>query len=163
MPQPRVPTKLTLRLPREDLDFLERYAAAHGLSVMEVISRHLSELRDREGATVGVASGPANREDPDQTRAQFEKLAQDWHQATRFVSSLTDMIAHPAYQRIIGMGFAVVPLILERLRLEPDHWFWALKSITGEDPVPAEARGDVTAMGAAWLAWGRRQGYGSVG
>ena len=34
------------------------------------------------------------------------------------------------YQRIIGMGLPVVPLILEELEREPDQWFWALEAIT---------------------------------
>ena len=61
--------------------------------------------------------------------------------------------------QIIGMGPAVVPLILEELQREPDHWFWALEAITQQDPVPPEARGDVGAMADAWIAWGKQQGY----
>ncbi len=66
---------------------------------------------------------------------------------------------HPAYQRIIGLGPAVIPLILADLARQPDHWFWALRALTGEDPVPAEARGRVKAMADAWLQWGRENGY----
>ena len=40
---------------------------------------------------------------------------------------------------------------------EPDHWFPALKSISGEDPVPPEDRGKVRRMTKAWLAWGEKQ------
>lgn len=64
------------------------------------------------------------------------------------------------YQRIIGMGPSVVPLILEELSREPDQWFWALESITEENPVPSEARGSVPQMTEAWLQWGRQQGVG---
>ena len=63
------------------------------------------------------------------------------------------------YQRIIGMGPAAVPLILEELQREPDHWFWALEAITQEDPVPAAARGKIGDMADAWIAWGKQQGY----
>jgi hypothetical protein len=62
------------------------------------------------------------------------------------------------YQRIIGMGAPVVPLILEELRREPDQWFWALEAITGENPVPAGSAGKVREMAAAWLEWGKRHG-----
>jgi len=93
-----------------------------------------------------------------EARALFNELAQEWQNATRFLSSLTDITSHPAYQRIIGMGKAAVPLVLERLRRNPDHWFWALKSITGVDPVNDEARGDLNAMSRAWLDWGRQHG-----
>jgi hypothetical protein len=63
------------------------------------------------------------------------------------------------YQRIIGMGMPVVPLILEELEREPDQWFWALEAITEENPVPTEANGVVRLMAKAWVDWGREQGY----
>jgi hypothetical protein len=52
-----------------------------------------------------------------------------------------------------------VPFLLERLRQKPDHWFWALKSITGADPVDDDDRGDLRAMSRAWLDWGFQHGY----
>lgn len=61
------------------------------------------------------------------------------------------------YQRIIGMGMPVVPLILEELRREPHHWYWALEAITEQDPVPQEARGKIRDMATVWLAWGKSQ------
>ena len=66
---------------------------------------------------------------------------------------------HPAYQQIIGMGEEALPLILEELSRRPGHWFWALKAITGEDPVPAEHAGEVPEMTRAWLEWGRQHDY----
>ena len=38
-------TKLTIRLPREDVEFAKAYAKAHGLTVTEVIDRYLRRLR----------------------------------------------------------------------------------------------------------------------
>ena len=38
-------TKLTIRLPVEDVDFVKRYAKANGLSVTEVIYRYLRRMR----------------------------------------------------------------------------------------------------------------------
>jgi hypothetical protein len=91
--------------------------------------------------------------------AQFDDWARQWKSETRYVSSTSDMVLHPAYQRIIGLGPAAVPLILDELRREPNHWFWALKAITGEDPVPPADRGRLDRMTAAWLAWGQRAGF----
>jgi hypothetical protein len=34
----------------------------------------------------------------------------------------------------------------DELRREPDQWFWALESITEENPVPPEAKGNVRQM-----------------
>ena len=75
------------------------------------------------------------------------------------LSIVSKMSLYPAYQRIIGMGQPVVPLILRDLEQEPEHWFWALQSITGENPVLPEQRGNLEMMAAAWLAWGKADGY----
>lgn len=37
--------KLTLRLPREDVEYAKAYAQAHGLTVTEVIDRYLRRMR----------------------------------------------------------------------------------------------------------------------
>ncbi len=62
------------------------------------------------------------------------------------------------YQRIIGMGPRVVPLILEELRREPDQWFWTLEAITEQNPVPPEAMGKVRQMAQAWGRWSEQEG-----
>lgn len=38
--------KLTVRLPREDLDFVKRYAKEHGVTVTDILNRYLSRLRE---------------------------------------------------------------------------------------------------------------------
>lgn len=88
---------------------------------------------------------------------KFYSLAEAWRQDVRFTSSLTQMILHPMYQRIIGMGFAAVPFLLRELERKPDHWFWALTAITGADPVKPEDRGKLRKMTDAWLRWGKEQ------
>ena len=90
---------------------------------------------------------------------RFPELLLQWREETCFTSSLADMVMHPAYQQLIGLGKPAIPLILEELREGPDHLFWALYAITGEDPVPADARGDIQRMTEAWLEWGSRNGY----
>lgn len=44
-------TKLTVRLPKRDVEFAKAYAKAHGLSLTEVIDRHLRHLRAIERHT----------------------------------------------------------------------------------------------------------------
>ncbi|MFP3939869.1 MAG: DUF6364 family protein [Thermoanaerobaculia bacterium] len=39
-------TKLTVRLPRENLEFVKRYAADHDLTVTDVLNRYLTRLRE---------------------------------------------------------------------------------------------------------------------
>lgn len=89
----------------------------------------------------------------------FDSLAEEWRTATEFVSSLHEMFLHPAYQRIIGLGPAAVPLILRELRDHPDWWFWALTHVTGVNPVSPEAAGDFDQMRSAWLKWGYERAY----
>ena len=50
---------------------------------------------------------------------EFARLVQAWKRDTRYISSPTEIATHPAYQRIIGLGREVVPLILADLRQEP--------------------------------------------
>ena len=89
---------------------------------------------------------------------KFQALAETWRREVQFLSSVTEMVLHPAYQRIIGMGTAVVPHLLRELERRPDHWFWALTAITGADPVKPEDRGKLRKMTEAWLRWGKEQG-----
>jgi hypothetical protein len=90
---------------------------------------------------------------------RFGALAARWKRETEFCSSRTKMVEHPAYQEIIGIGRAALPLILEELRADPRYWFSALQAITGEDPVPKEDRGSVRKMADAWLRWGKAHGF----
>ena len=82
---------------------------------------------------------------------RFHRLAAEWKEQSRFRSNSAQMAMLRPYQRIIGMGPPVVPLILEELQREPDHWFWALEAITEEDPGPPEVKGKVRLMAQAWI------------
>src|SRR5437868_1094596 len=95
---------------------------------------HNSEL---PASSANVLTAPSQEE----LDAKFQRLALEWKAATEYLSNSTKMAMHPAYQRIIGIGPSVVPLLLRELEREVDHWFWALQAITGEDPVPPETRG----------------------
>lgn len=64
-----------------------------------------------------------------------------------------------AYQQIVDMGPTVIPLILRELEQRPNHWFAALRAITGENPIQPEQRGRTKQMVEAWLNWAREHGY----
>lgn len=89
---------------------------------------------------------------------RFQELALRWKEQSHYLSNTVQMAILEPYQRIIGLGPVAVPWILEELRREPDHWFWALEMIAGENPVPPAERGDVSKMTVAWLNWGRDHG-----
>lgn len=90
--------------------------------------------------------------------SRFAGLAETWRSETTVESSFSELVMNSAYQRIIGLGPQVLPNILDELKHRPDHWFWALSSITGVDPIPEEAAGNLRLMTEAWLNWGRTEG-----
>lgn len=91
--------------------------------------------------------------------SKFENLVAEWKTTRNPINSGTEMFMHPAYQKIIGMGSEVIPLILKELEANLDHWFWALKAITGKDPTPPHHRGKLKLMARDWLNWASKQGY----
>jgi hypothetical protein len=93
-----------------------------------------------------------------QLEQRFRTLAAEWDEETGHLSSINQIAMHPAYQQIIGIGPAVVPLLLRDLDRTHAHWFWALTAITGDNPVSREDRGNVPRMAEAWLEWGRSRG-----
>jgi hypothetical protein len=97
------------------------------------------------------------------------KCAED----SRFSSKFKTTLQHPAFREIVAMGQRAVPLILARLEEGGSGFIWlALPEITGANPpIPEGFRGnkeiapgwmgwDIKGMEAAWLEWGRKQGYG---
>jgi hypothetical protein len=91
--------------------------------------------------------------------ARFHRLAAAWEQATGHLSSMTAASEHPAYQEIIRLGPEVVPLLLRDLAATQRHWFIALRQITGANPIPASAAGNVPKMIEAWRDWAKEHGY----
>ena len=91
-----------------------------------------------------------------QLERRFNNLARRWKKETIHLSLIQQMVLHPAYQEVIGLGSKAIPLILNELRKEPDFWFWALRALTGEDPTTEKMRGDLEAMTNAWLSWGHK-------
>ena len=88
--------------------------------------------------------------------ARFAQLAHDWYAATGNWSSPSKRYMHASYQRIIGLGPDVVPVLLRDL---PHDWFYALWAITGQNPIQPADRGNIHAMARAWRQWGASQGH----
>jgi hypothetical protein len=90
---------------------------------------------------------------------RFRRLEATWNAETAYLSSYTDIVEHPAFQEIICMGEAVLPLMLRDLEERPRLWVWALPEITGADPVPPSEAGNIATMSEAWLRWAKMRGY----
>jgi len=86
-------------------------------------------------------------------KEKFLKLRKMWIKETGHIASPKDRATHPAYQQIIGMGPKVVPFLI-RDQLENDtDWFWALQSITGENPIEEGHEGYIQKMAQDWNEW----------
>lgn len=96
--------------------------------------------------------------DATDTAALVEMAAGKWKEDTAGFSSITKKTRHPSYAFIIMLGAPALTPLLQKLGRELDHWFPALRRISGEDPVPLQHRGNMHEMREAWLDWGRRKG-----
>jgi hypothetical protein len=92
---------------------------------------------------------------------EFRWHVQKWKNDTRHLSSLTAMISHPSYRRIMGMGREGLPLLFRELSERPDHWLVALNAMTGVDPIPEDT--PFSEAVKIWLAWGSEKGYLNTG
>jgi len=117
---------------------------------------HLRAFSTWDRAT--SVSWPEKNPCRDVLKDRFMKHAAAWQSDCAYLSSVREMAIHPAYQQIIGMGQDALPFIFAALEREPDHWFWALRAITQEDPVLTEHRGQISRMAQDWLDWARSRG-----
>lgn len=115
--------------------------------------RRHSELWHGTSQFDGLQSAPGVA--ADSLRSTFRRLVDQWLSETMMLSSLTALALDKSYQRIIGLGFPALPLLLEELRDRPHQWFWALASIAGEDP--AAGTTDFDSARQLWLDWGRKR------
>jgi hypothetical protein len=84
----------------------------------------------------------------------FQDLARQWRKETAHHSLMFKKAMHPLYQRIIGLGWGVTPLLLRELQATPGgYWFWALEAVTSENPA-ANAQ-NIDDARQAWLIWGK--------
>ena len=91
--------------------------------------------------------------------AQFQRLTVKWKAECPPTSSSEKLAMHPLYQRIIGLGPDALPSLFRELERSPHLWYWALRAITGENPVAPSNRGNLKAMAEDWLAWAKANGY----
>lgn len=133
---------------------LSEWSAQLRGALSETLAEYLVATAHNWSHEVAVLAYPVHEETPH----RFQRLADEWRKGRGVSSSISQLVMHPAYQQIIGMGQMAVPLLLRELERVPDQWFWALKAITGEDPIADMDRGNLKKMTQAWLEWGRNRG-----
>jgi hypothetical protein len=104
------------------------------------------------------APGAIAVEPAPKSQREFYRLSEEWRQATGQLSNPQAIILHRAYQRIIGLGPTVLPLIFGELLERGGLWFWALEAITGDNPVPPGSE-TMREVREAWLAYAALKGY----
>ena len=90
---------------------------------------------------------------------KFQLLAESWKEESRFFSFANQFTQLPSYQAIINMGNAALPFIFKEMADEPQHWFVALKTIVGENPVSPAHKGNIQLMTNDWLQWAKMKNY----
>ena len=138
--------------------FIDKVKVAHAVADQPAMLS--PDLKSRvEELLKFIRNANSAASNPDESiDSRFERLKYEWKLESKHQSNTKQMAMLQSYQQIIGLGPSVLPLLLRELAREPDHWFWALEAITGQNPVAADAVGNVAAMATAWLAWGRREG-----
>jgi hypothetical protein len=146
----------------------EPYTSTSGEALYDIRSHPVSDILTTENEmyieTMNFSTESASRQtyynDPEaQLEEYFNFLVRKWKAETKFCSTILEISMHPDYQQIIGMGKCAMPFILRELDTNGGHWFWALKAITGADPVPSTDKGNLAGMRDAWLSWGQHNGY----
>ncbi|MEO6613631.1 MAG: hypothetical protein ABIT05_12650 [Chitinophagaceae bacterium] len=89
----------------------------------------------------------------DSLKEYFDSLKLLWLEETKYSSNVFLTTNHPAHLTIVQLGEQVLPLLIEELQNNSNHWFFTLNQITGVTPIPPEHVGDVELMRNDWINW----------
>ncbi len=127
-----------------------------------VAPRDLTKDIIGSGTTLAEAARKAfNLYDQAELEDSFKRAVRAWERDSRYASG-PNMNNH-AYQRIIRMGEAAVPLILQMVKQRPSWLVQALPDITGVNPSPSKHQGCLARIIEDWLKWGEESGHISAG
>ena len=76
-----------------------------------------------------------------------------WKKQTKYNSNPDKIFSNKHYLAIIQLGRPVIPLLISDIIRNNNRWFFALEKITGENPVPKNFAGIITAMNNFWITW----------
>ncbi len=90
---------------------------------------------------------------------RFRSLASVWRAETAYLSSSTDLVAHPAFQEIVQMGPAVIPCCCASCRTAPAIGTARCGGSPPSTQCLAGEHGNIDKAADAWLRWGKEHGY----
>ena len=143
---------LRLVMPSSSSGYSEGY---HGSVSTNYESQYQQYANDPDWKSIAKYYISRDAEMQKKIYSKFLQFLNKWNSETMFLSSSTDIYTNSWYIRIIGLGYPVIPFILNELNEENDHLFWALEMITGENPVPEEDYGRINRMADHWIHWGK--------
>lgn len=92
------------------------------------------------------------------------RLAYDQWLADTYASSRFDQIlGHQKFLEIVNMGTPALPLIFERLALQPSFIYLAAERILGGTPEDLTRAEDFDSLITSWLEWSEIAGYRNSG
>lgn len=94
-----------------------------------------------------------------QKASDFFFYLKKWKEETAAHSSPATIRMNRYYQKIIGLGDTIIPLILRELEREPNDWFYALEMLTKDEENPMTDDMGFKESISAWINWGKNKGY----
>jgi hypothetical protein len=89
------------------------------------------------------------------TKSEFEALTKKWREDTCFLSSPTQIMAHPAVEELVQAGDQIVPWIFEAYKEDMSlSWSDLLHQITEVNlMIPRKYWGYVEKIQGYWMRW----------
>ena len=138
-----------------DLDIAFSQSDLRGENILLGSLFHTNDTTD-----ISLLQSPSGTATLESAAEKFNRLAKEWKEETGHFPKVYSRVTHATYRKIIKMEEIAIPFILKEFeRGEYEHWLWALSLITGENPIPREATGNVKAMAQAWIQWGKKNNY----
>jgi hypothetical protein len=125
-------------------------------------SWHLPEREQIDRTDIFKPTTRNRTQTAESLREEFARLVTSWRDDTENLSSLTAIVSHEAYQRIIDLGIGnatIVRLILQDLRENGGYWSTALIALTGENPIEPANIGRPEKIRQDWVRWGKQSGF----
>jgi len=100
---------------------------------------------------------PKNSVDVQKVR-DFYDYVKKWKEETVGLSSPSTIRMNRNYQKIIGLGDSIIPLILSELEKNPDDWFYALEMLVKDEENPINDDMGFNESIKTWITWGKNKG-----